>query len=112
MKRYEYDPIEKSIMEKSIVPFAVFQYIDKRVVTLVVSDGVRQLLGLEDRQEIVRMFDNYLYRDVHPDDVERISALAAHFAEEGKEYNVTYRLNIQGEYHVLRAIGRMEYSWD
>ncbi len=112
MKRYEYDPIEKSIMENSIVPFAVFQYIDKRVVTLVVSDGVRQLLGLEDRQEIVRMFDNYLYRDVHPDDVERISALAAHFAEEGKEYNVTYRLNIQGEYHVLRAIGKHLYPED
>ena len=112
MKRYEYDPIEKSIMEKSIVPFAVFQYIDKRVVTLVVSDGLRQLLGLEDRQEIVRMFDNYLYRDVHPDDVERISALAAHFAEEGKEYNVTYRLNIQGEYHVLRAIGKHLYPED
>ena len=112
MKRYEYDPIEKSIMEKSIVPFAVFQYIDKRVVTLVVSDGLRQLLGLEDRQEIVRMFDNYLYRDVHPDDVERISALAAHFAEEGKEYNVTYRLNIQGKYHVLRAIGKHLYPED
>ena len=112
MKRYEYDPIEKSIMEKSIVPFVVFQYIDKRVVTLVVSDGVRQLLGLEDRQEIVRMFDNYLYRDVHPDDVERISALAAHFAEEGKEYNVTYRLNIQGKFHVLRAIGKHLYPED
>lgn len=112
MKRYEYDPIEKSIMEKSIVPFAVFQYIDKRVVTLVVSDGVRQLLGLEDRQEIVRMFDNFLYRDVHPDDVERISALAVHFAEEGMGYNVTYRLNIQGEYHVLRAIGKHLYPED
>ena len=39
MKKYEYSKTEKAIMEKSAVPFAVYQFIDKKVVTVLVSDG-------------------------------------------------------------------------
>ena len=51
MGRYEYNPIEFSMMEKSLVPFAVYQYIDKRVVTIVLSEGFLDLFGYEDREE-------------------------------------------------------------
>ena len=39
------------LMENSRIPLAVYQFIDKRVVTLVLSAGFLELFGYEDRAQ-------------------------------------------------------------
>jgi hypothetical protein len=52
--------------------------------------------------------DHDMYKDTHPEDVERISAEAFRFATEGGTFDVTYRTIIPGtqEYHTIRAVGK------
>ena len=106
MKRYIYDEKEKIIMENSVVPMAVYQFIDKRVVTILLSDGLLELFGIDDREEAVNLMDNDMYRDCHPDDIARIADAALRFATEGGEYNVIYRSKKNGEYRVIHAFGK------
>ncbi len=112
MKRYKYNPIEFAALERSVVPYAVYQYIDQRVVAIVLSDGFRELFGLEDREAAYELMDSNMYRDVHPDDVDRIEKEAIHFATEGGEYNVIYRSRKNDEYRVIHAVGRHIYPED
>ena len=46
MKKYKYDPIEMASMEKSVIPFGVYQFIDKHVIlviTLVAEGDIARL---------------------------------------------------------------------
>ena len=45
MKRYEFSGAECTALEKLRVPLAVYQFLNKRVVTVLVSDGFVELLG-------------------------------------------------------------------
>ena len=110
MEKYSFSPAEFSLMEKSCVPFAVYQFIDKRVVTLVLSQGFCDLLGFDDREEAYYIMDNDMYRDAHPDDVARIADAAFRFATEGGEYNTVYRTKTRGEYRIVHAKGRHVYT--
>ena len=78
-------------MENLRQPFAVYQFVDKRVVTLLLSDGFCDLFGYEDRGEAVHDMDNDMYKDAQPDDVARIADAAFRFATEGGDYEVIYR---------------------
>ncbi len=40
MVRYEFGDSERTILEKLNIPMAIYQFIDKRVVTLLVTDGM------------------------------------------------------------------------
>ena len=108
MKKYRYGDAELSLIEQSCIPIAVYQFIDKRVVTVAVSDGFCSLCGLP-RKETYELMDNYMYRDVHPDDVSRIADEALRFAAEGGKYNTIYRQIINGEYHIIHAYGEHVY---
>ena len=39
MKLYEYSEQERKLIEESTVPIAVYQYVNKRVITIALSDG-------------------------------------------------------------------------
>jgi hypothetical protein len=43
--KYEFTAEEREIMEGLKVPFAVYQFIDRHVVTLILSDGFCDLFG-------------------------------------------------------------------
>ena len=90
------------MLENSPVPFAVYQFIDRRVVTLALSKGFCELFGFDDRDEAYYVMDNDMYRSTHPDDVARIADAAFRFATEGGEYNVVFRFATEGgEYNVV-----------
>ena len=114
MKKYEYSKTEKAVMEKSAVPFAVYQFIDKKVTTVLVSDGFVELMGFESREDAVWMMDNDMYHDSHPDDIARIADDALRFALGEAEYNVVYRSKKNNgtpdePYHIIHAFGRHIY---
>ncbi|MBP5331573.1 MAG: EAL domain-containing protein [Lachnospiraceae bacterium] len=91
MGKYQLPEAEKKYFERLSQPFAVYQYVDKRVVTLALSDGFCSLFGYEDRDQAIYVMDNDMYRDVYIEDVPRIADDAIRFATEGGEYDVVYR---------------------
>ena len=109
MEKYRYGHAELSLMENSCVPFAIYQFLDKRVVTLVLSAGFLETFGYTDRAAAYDLMDHDMYRDAHPDDVARIADAAVQFATAGVEYNVVYRTRKNGEYRIIHARGKHVY---
>ena len=53
MKRYEFSDAERKALEKLRVPLAVYQFLNKRVVTVLVSDGFIEMLGYDSREKTI-----------------------------------------------------------
>ncbi len=122
MARYRFSDAEFSLMESSRIPFAIYQFIDKRVVTLVLTQGFCDLFGFDDRAEAYHLMDNDMYRDAWPDDVGRISEEALRFATDGGRYEAIYRtkrangkdymiVHAQGEHITMPDGTRLAQIW-
>lgn len=109
MKKYQFDEATRQSMENSPVPFAVYQFLDKRVVTLILSHGFLDQFGFDDRSEAYHLMDHDMYRDTHPDDVARVADAALTFATEGGDYSVISRSKVRGKYHIFHAHGKHIY---
>jgi diguanylate cyclase (GGDEF)-like protein len=107
MMRYEYSAEEKEFLERSKIPFAIYQMVDKRVVTLVVSEGFCRLFEYSDREKAYYDMDHNMYKGVHPDDTARAADAAYAFATEGAKYDVIYRskTDVSEEYRIIHAVG-------
>ena len=110
MERYRYDEKELKLIESSSIPLAVYQFIDKRVVTVALSEGFVKLIGLDSLEEAYYLMDNDMYRDVHPDDVAELADAAVRFAVDGGEYNQVYRSKLGDKYIILHSIGKHIYK--
>lgn len=107
MKRYEFSEKERAFMERSLVPFAIYQFLDERVVTLVVSEGFCRLFNYDDRDKAYYDSDHNMYKDTHPDDAARVANAAYAFATGEGRYEIIYRtMNRSGNgYRILHSIG-------
>ncbi len=107
MEEYKMPEQERAIIEKLRFPFAVYQFVNKRVVTLAVSDGFCEKFGLSSHKEAVYLMDHDMYRDTHPEDAVRIADAGIRFATEGGVYDVIYRTKtVDGNgYTVIHAHG-------
>ena len=74
-------------MEGMQVPFAVFQLVEDRIETLVVSDGLCELLGSKDRTGIYAEMDQDACGNVHPDDRERVRNALFRFLTDGAVFH-------------------------
>ena len=110
MEKYKYQPEELTLIENSSVPVAVYQFINKRVVTIAVSVGFCEMIGLGSLEEAYNLMDKDMYRDVHPDDIAEIADAAVRFATDKDEYNVVYRSKVREDYIILHAIGKHIYK--
>ncbi|OON86694.1 hypothetical protein BXO88_06795 [Oribacterium sp. C9] len=110
MEKYRFSDVEQKLIEESSIPMAVYQFIDRRVVTVALSRGMRNIFGLGSKEEAYFLMDNDMYRDAHPDDVARIAEAAYRFATEDEPYDVIYRSRVDGEYRIFRARGEHEYK--
>ncbi|MCR4960560.1 MAG: EAL domain-containing protein [Lachnospiraceae bacterium] len=108
MERYEYSKEKREFLESAPVPFAIYQFIDKRVVTLIISQGFMDLLGYTDRAQAYYDMDHNMYKDTHPDDVGRIADAAIRFATAGSHYETIYRhkLRDESQYKIIHAMGQ------
>ena len=111
MERHQFTEAELSFAEGARIPFAIYQFVDKRVVTLALSAGFCDLFGYE-LPDAYYLMDNDMYRDAHPDDVARIAGAAFRFATEGGDYNVVFRMKRDGEYRIVHASGEHVYTAD
>ena len=108
MDRYLFSEEQRSLLEGMQVPFAIYRFINKRVVTVLLSDGFCRMFGYDDMAQAYYDMDNDMYKDTHPDDVARIANAALKFATEGGKYEVVYRTRIKGshKYKVVHAMGK------
>ena len=112
MERYQFDSATKAALEKLRVPLAVYQFIDKRVVTILLSDGFCELFGFDDKDEAYYLMDHDMYRDTHPEDRSRAADAAYRFATEGGRYEVVYRILTQNktDYIIVHSLGEHVYT--
>ena len=114
MERYQLPQQEQSALERLRQPFAIYQFVDKRVVTLMLSDGFCKLFGYDDRAQAYFDMDNNMYKDTHPDDAARIANAALRFATKGGQYEVVYRSKIRdsSDYRIIHAYGEHVFTDD
>ncbi|MBQ9008334.1 MAG: EAL domain-containing protein [Clostridia bacterium] len=92
MKRYHYTQGEQSHLEKLRVPLGIYQMEDNRAVPVVLSEGFCRLFDYPSPEEAGRRLEEDRYRDIHPDDVERVRGMFSQFAEKGGKYETVFRL--------------------
>ena len=81
------------------------QYIDGRVVPLLVSDGFCKLVGME-RESAMQWFAKGQFERVHPDDVGNVSRVSRGFIERTCDYDVLFRSLHPDGYHFIHAVGK------
>ena len=106
LKKYIYSPEELAVIEQSVVPYAVFQMVDRRIKVCALSAGFMDLFRVTDREETIHLMEHDLYVWDHPDDRVRIAEAALFFATEDEPYNIIYRVLIGDEYRMVHAIGK------
>ncbi|SFH54017.1 diguanylate cyclase (GGDEF) domain-containing protein [Pseudobutyrivibrio sp. OR37] len=113
MSRYEFGENERAVLEKLNIPMAIYQLLDKRVVTLLVTDGLCSLMGMK-REDVVQLFDKDMYRDTHPDDKARVADAALKFASGGDKFDCVYRTmsHMLGDYVIIHSHGEHFFTND
>ena len=108
MEKYKFTADQLKIFESAQIPFAIYQFVDKRVVTLALSKGFCDLFGYTDIKKAYDDMDNNMYVDTHIDDVAHIADAAIKFANEKSNYDVVYRSKKpnSNEYNIIHAIGK------
>ncbi|MBR6918370.1 MAG: PAS domain-containing protein, partial [Clostridia bacterium] len=112
MEKYRFSEEKQTLLEGLKIPFAVFQFVDGRPVTIVLSDGFCEMFGYSDKSDAYYDMDHGMFKYVHDDDVARISDAAFHFTTEGGDYEAVYRTKARGsgEYMVVHAFGKHVYT--
>lgn len=111
-EKHEFTREQQAFIEGLKQPYAVYQFLNRKVVTLALSDGFCRLFGYEDRVQAYYDMDHDMYKETHPDDVARIANAAIQFATGGGKYDVVYRTQKKGtkDYIVVHAIGEHEIT--
>ena len=114
MEKYRYSDEELNLLENSPIPFAIYQRVDGKVVTVVMSEGFLELSGYEgmDKKEIYDLVDSDIYRLVHPDDLASVGDAVDRFLTESGVFDVIYRQKRYEEYRVVHLCGRHIYKED
>ena len=121
MSNYNNTKRNLSVVERYVIPFVIFKKIDNQIVPLVISDGFCNLFGVA-REEAFEMMSRHLFRDVHPDDKDRLLAAVSRFEAEGLGLKIVCRIktakrqdfmvvHIQGEYSTAEDGERVAVVW-
>ena len=110
-ERFHFDQRTQEILEHLTIPFAIYQYVDKRVVTVALSQGFCDEFGFEKLEDAYHVMDSDMYRATHPDDKTRVADAAYRFAAFDIPYDIVYRTRtLKGpDYIILHAYGRSIY---
>ena len=110
-ERFSFDQRTQEILEGLSIPFAIYQYIDKRVVTIALSRGFCDEFGFKTLEDAYRVMDGDMYRATHPDDKTRVADAAYRFAAFDAPYDIVYRTRTlkSPDYIILHAYGKSIY---
>jgi len=107
-ERFCFDNRTQEILEHLDIPLAIYQYIDKRIVTVAISQGFCDAFGFKKLEDAYHAMDNDMYRATHPDDKTRVADAAYRFAAFDAPYDIVYRTRTlkDPDYIVLHAFGK------
>ncbi|MDO5118085.1 MAG: EAL domain-containing protein [Eggerthellaceae bacterium] len=109
MEKYQFSDMERAVLEKLPSPLAVYQFVDRHIFVLALSDGYRKMFGFDDITEAYRILDQDVFYNVHPDDVARMSEAARRFISADVPYEVIFRARKHGEQDYRIAHGRGDH---
>ena len=109
MEKYQFSDMERAVLEKLPSPLAVYQFVDRHIFVLALSDGYRKMFGFDDIPEAYRILDQDVFYNVHPDDVARMSEAARRFISADVPYEVIFRARKHGEQDYRIAHGRGDH---
>ena len=107
----QFDQETRRFLESLPIAIGIYQFIDQKVHTVLLSQGFLDIFGLDDLQGALDLMNSDMYRDAHPDDVARIADIAYQFAIHGGTYEAVYRNKnpYQDHYHIIHSSGKHIY---
>jgi HD-GYP domain-containing protein (c-di-GMP phosphodiesterase class II) len=98
---------EREIYERMNIPFAIYQVANESVETVLVSDGLCEMVGAS-RKQLIDEHDNGIYGSIHPDDREVVNKIEKNLLQAKGKYNVYYRAKLCGrnEYRFIQMDGK------
>ena len=113
-EKYSFDERTQEILEHITIPFAIYQYIDKRVVTVALSQGFCDEFGFAKLEDAYYAMDTDMYRATHPDDKTRVADAAYRFAAFDEPYDIVYRTRTlkDPDYIILHSYGKSIHTKD
>ena len=101
---YRFSDEVRKAYESLAVPLVFFQFIDGRVVPLLVSDGFCRLTDM-DRPRAMKLMDTSQFERIHPDDAGKVARVSDDFAHHRAGYDQLFRCRHEDGYHLIHAIG-------
>ena len=109
MGRYHFSLQQRKDYETLPIPLGVYQIVDGKVVTLLVSDAMCQMHGMP-RPELIKSLDESMFGFVHPDDIGRLAYFGQQEAKLGNKFNydLVYRVKEPHtkDYYFMHVFGR------
>ncbi len=111
-QEYRFKPEELACLEKLRTPLAVFQFLDKRVVTRVLSAGLCDLFEFDTPEEAYAVMTTDMYSTAHPDDASRVADEAYRFATGDGKFETVYRVKARRSsgYKIVHALGEQVFT--
>ena len=108
---YQFPEEIRKAYEAQPIPLVYDQYIDGKVVPLLISDGFCKLFGLP-REQALEQFKNSQFERVHPDDTGRVVQASRDFIDHRSGYDVLFRSRHEDGYHFIHAVGEWQTMED
>ena len=91
MGKYSFTKEQRTLLEGIQVPFAIYQYLNGKIETLVLSEGFCEISGYRDLAEAYEERNRERHPEIHPDDLSRVEEAFSRFVMDGGRYDVIYR---------------------
>lgn len=106
MKKSIFSEDDILLIKRSKIPFAIYRYAEKRIVTVVVSGGFCELFNTENNDDLINHLDNDMYYGFHPEDTAAVEQAAFNFYTKNEPYDVVFRLKFGDKYRIIHSIGK------
>ena len=101
---YQFPNDLRQFYESMRIPFAMYQYLDGKILPVLVSDGFCDQMET-DREKLMKLLEAGQFETMHPDDAGRIKQVSRGFAERKNNYDVFFRSRHGDIYHMIHAVG-------
>ncbi len=108
---YQFSDEMRKAYESLPVAIVYDQYIDGKVVPILVSDGFCRLVGM-DRTKAMAWLKDGQFERIHPDEAGRIARISEDFANHRSGYDVIFRARHENGYHFIHAYGEWQVMPD
>ena len=101
---YQFSDELRNAYEAFAIPIVIHQFLNEKVVPLLVSDGFCRLTDL-DRPRAMDLMRSGQYSRIHPDDVGKVARVSIEFAHHRSDYDLLIRCLHQDGYHLIHVVG-------